>query len=58
MAPQREFELGFSTSYRPCAKMAALNYYFVHIQKSLANLVRDNKFFIIFVSKTRSVRLF
>ena len=31
---------------------------FVRIQNSLTNLVRDNKFFRILISKTRLVRLF
>ena len=39
-------------------KWLPLNYSFVHIQNSLTNLVPDNKFFTIFVSKTRLVRLF
>ena len=42
----------------PMQKWLPLNFSFVPIQKSLTNLVRDNKFFTIFVSKTRSVRLF
>ena len=32
-------------------KWLPLNYSFVHIQNSLTNLARDNKFFTIFVSK-------
>ena len=39
------------------AKWLPLYYSFVRIQYSLTNLVRDNKFFTIFVSKTRLVRL-
>ena len=39
-------------------KWLPLNYSFVRIQNSLTNLFRDKKFFTIFVSKTRSVRLF
>lgn len=31
-----------SIPYRPYAKMATLNYYFVRIQNNLTNLVRDN----------------
>ena len=42
----------------PMQKWLPLNYSFVHVQNSLANLIRDNKFFTIFVSKTRLVRLF
>ena len=42
----------------PMQKWLPLNYSFVHIQNSLINLARDNKFFRIFVSKTRLVRLF
>ena len=42
----------------PTQKWLPLNYSFVHIQNSLPNLVRDNKFFTIFASKTRLVRLF
>ena len=41
----------------PMQKWLLLNYSFVRIQNSLTNLVRDNKFFAIFVSKTRLVRL-
>ena len=41
----------------PRQKWLLLNYSFVRIQNSLTNLVRDNKFFTIFVSKTRLVRL-
>ena len=41
----------------PMQKWLPLNYSFVRIQISLTNLVRDNKFFSIFVSKTRLVRL-
>ena len=43
--------------HRPYAKMAAIKLFFVRIQNSLTKLVRDNKFFTIFVSKTRLVRL-
>ena len=35
----------------PIQKWLSLNYYFVHIQNSLTNLIWDNKFFTIFVSK-------
>ena len=42
----------------PMQKWLPLNYSFVRIQNSLTNLVRDNKVFTIFVSKTRLVRLF
>ena len=42
----------------PMQKWLPLNYSFVHIQNSPSNLVRDNKFFRIFVSKTRLVGLF
>ena len=42
----------------PMQKWLPLNNYSVCIQKSLTNLVRDNKFLTIFVSKTRLVRLF
>ena len=42
----------------PWQKWLPLNYSFVRIQNSLTNLARDNKFFRIFVSKTRLVRLF
>ena len=38
-------------------KWLSLNYSFVRIQNSLTNLIRDNKFFTIFVSETRLVRL-
>ena len=38
---------------RPYARWLPLNYSFVLIQNSLTNLVRDDKFFTIFVSKTR-----
>ena len=55
----------FSTTFtdvflfdRPFAKLATLNYSFVHIQNSLTSLVHDNKFFRIVISKTRLVRLF
>ena len=41
----------------PMQKWPPLNYSFVRIQNSLTNLVRNNKFFTIFVSKTRLVRL-
>ena len=41
----------------PMQKWLPSNYSFVRIQNSLTNLVRDNKFFTIFVSKTRLVRL-
>ena len=41
----------------PMQKWLPLNYSFVGIQNSLTNLVRDNKFFTIFVSKTKLVRL-
>ena len=41
----------------PMQKWLPLNYSFVRIQNSLTNLVRDNKFLSIFVSKTRLVRL-
>ena len=37
----------------PTQKWLPLNYSFVHIQNSRTNLVRDNKFCTIFVSKTR-----
>ena len=42
----------------PMQKWLPLNYSFVHIQNSSTNLVQDNKFFRIFVSKTRLVGLF
>ena len=35
----------------PMQKWLPLNYSLVRIQNSLTNLVRDNKFFTIFVSK-------
>ena len=38
-------------------KWLPLDYSFVRIQNSLTNLVWDNKFFTIFGSKTRLVRL-
>ena len=38
-------------------KWLPLIFSFVRTQNSLTNLVRDNKFFTIFVSKTRLVRL-
>ena len=38
-------------------KWLPLNYPLVRIQNSLTNLVWDNKFFTIFVSKMRLVRL-
>ena len=41
----------------PMQEWLPLNYSFVRIQNSPTNLVRDNKFFTIFVSKTRLVRL-
>ena len=41
----------------PMQKWLPLNYSFVRIQNSLTNLVRNNKFFTIFVSKTRLLRL-
>ena len=41
----------------PMQKWLPLNYSFVRIQNSLTNIVWDNKFFTIFVSKTRLVRL-
>ena len=41
----------------PMQKWLPLNYSFVPIQNSLTNLVQDNKFFTIFLSKTRLVRL-
>ena len=41
----------------PMQKWLPLNYSFVRIQNSLTNLVRSNKFFTFFVSKTRLVRL-
>ena len=44
-------------SIDPVQKWLPLNYSFVRIQNSLTNLIRDNKFFTIFVSKTRLVRL-
>ena len=46
------------TTIDPMQKWLPVNYSFVRIQNSLTNLVRDNKFFTIFVSKTRLVRLF
>ena len=42
----------------PMQKWLPLNYSFVHIQNSPTNLVRNKKFFRIFVSKTRLVGLF
>ena len=42
----------------PMQKWLPLNYSLVCIQNSLNNLIRDNKFFTISVSKTRLVRLF
>ena len=47
----------FQMSIHLMQKWLPLNYSFVRIQNSLTNLVRDNKFFTIFVSKTRLVRL-
>ena len=44
------------TAVDPMQKWLPLNYSFVHIQNSLTNLVRDDKFLTIFVSKTRLVR--
>ena len=44
-------------SIDPMQKWLPLNYSFVHIQNSLTNLIWDNKFFTIFVSKMRLVRL-
>ena len=41
----------------PMQKWLPLTYSFVRIQNSLTNLVRDSKFFTIFSSKTRLVRL-
>ena len=41
----------------PMQKWLPSNDSFVRIQNSLTNLVRDNKFFTIFVSKMRLVRL-
>ena len=41
----------------PMQKWLPLNYSFVRIQNNLTNLIRNNKFFTIFVSKTRLVRL-
>ena len=41
----------------PMQKWLPLNYSFVRIQNSLTNLVWANKFFTIFVSETRLVRL-
>ena len=41
----------------PMQKWLLFNYSFVRIQNSLGNLVWDDKFFTIFVSKTRLVRL-
>ena len=38
-------------------KWLPLNYSFVRIQNSLTNLIQDNKFFTIFGSKMRLVRL-
>ena len=37
----------------PMQKWLPFNYSFVRIQNSLTNLVRDNKFSTMFVSKTR-----
>ena len=42
----------------PMQKWLPLNNSFVPIQNRLTNLIRDNKFFTIFVSKTSLVRLF
>ena len=47
-----------SQNNRPMQKWLPLNYSLVHIQNSLTNLVWDNKFFTVFVSKTSLVRLF
>ena len=41
----------------PMQKWLPLKYSFVCVQNSLTNLVRDNKLFTIFVSKTKLVRL-
>ena len=41
----------------PMQKWLSLNYLFVRIQNSLTNLTQDNKFFTIFVSESRLVRL-
>ena len=41
----------------PMQKWLPLNYSFVCIQRSLTNLVQDNKIFTLFVSKMRLVRL-
>ena len=42
---------GINSNIDPMQKWLPLNYSFVHIQNSLTNLDRDNKFFTIFVSK-------
>ena len=47
----------FNENIDPMQKWLPLNYSFVRIQNSPTNLVWDNKFFTIFVSKTRLVRL-
>ena len=44
--------------FDPMQKSLSLNYSFVHIQNSPTNLVRDSKFFRIFVAKTGLVGLF
>ena len=48
----------FGESIDPMQKWLPLNYSFVYIQNSPTNLVRNKKFFRIFVSKTRLVGLF
>ena len=45
--------LGQQRIYRPYEKCVLLNYSFVCIQNSLTNLVRENKFFTILVSKLK-----
>ena len=48
---------GKTPAIDPRQKWLPLNYSFVRIQNSLTNLFRVNKFFTIFGSKTRLVRL-
>ena len=51
-ASQKSVLARIERTNRPYAKMTIpLNFSFVHIQNSLSNFVRDNKFITIFVSK-------
>ena len=52
VGPQRVwFFSRFWSQIDPMQKWLPSNYSFVRIQNSLTNLVRENKFFTIFVSK-------